>query len=675
MDEKRTGPLLSDEVFFTECLNLDYPGMESVKEAVEKDAEGGTDQKSYKEARKEMASYIRRALDAQRFFEIPYEIPENCYKLPGESDAQACERICHHTMVSVGVPCEFGKENPIDWEANPTFNEYKEWTWQLSRHNDIKLLAHEYNETKDERLAQTAADLFQSWVRQAVRPDEAYPGYQTKCWRTIECGIRMGANWPYILFSFYKSPSFTDDILIDWYKSVWEHGERLSKNHMTGNWLIMEMNGLGQIGIFYPQFKKSAQWLRQAMESLEEELDRQVYPDGFQYELTTNYHDVVINNYQRFIEAAQKFDIEIPASLLEKLSSACELDIKLMMPDGTTPDLNDGCRRNVKKTYEIRRRILPQDLRARWITQGDKAGTPTYTSTALAWSGFAVMRTGWKPQDAWALFDAGPYGKAHQHEDKLSVLLYANEKLLLTEGGNYAYDESEMRRYVLSTRSHNTVRMDGQDQNRGKAYTWKEEDIQKKSGLTWNFSNQWDYAKGIYDEGYGKEAGAGPIHERKVFFYRSCTEPLLIVVDRLSDQESGKIHEWEILWHVDSAVKEQTSAKVSFFDADVAWSAGKTEIIIGQEEPEWQGFVPTGTVQGMYRTIPCLTVKVKGNHIRVITVIAPYSSAIAPYSSADQKGRLVRAEASTDYEDEKIVLTFTDGTVRTLFESELEQAR
>lgn len=69
--------------------------------------------------------------------------------------------------------------------------------------------------------------------------------------------------------------------MINWYKSVYEHGERLSKNHMTGNWLIMEMNGLGQIGILYPQFKKSEKWLQQALESLDEELDRQIYPDGF----------------------------------------------------------------------------------------------------------------------------------------------------------------------------------------------------------------------------------------------------------------------------------------------------------------------------------------------------------------------------------------------------------
>lgn len=31
MYEKKLGPLLSDEQFFGECLNLDYQGMEAVK--------------------------------------------------------------------------------------------------------------------------------------------------------------------------------------------------------------------------------------------------------------------------------------------------------------------------------------------------------------------------------------------------------------------------------------------------------------------------------------------------------------------------------------------------------------------------------------------------------------------------------------------------------------------
>ena len=88
MDEKKLGPLLSDEQFFCECLNLDYPGMEAVKEAVA--------DKDYSLAKKEMASYIRKTLDADHFFEIPYEIPENIYNLPGEKE-DAFDSICNIT--------------------------------------------------------------------------------------------------------------------------------------------------------------------------------------------------------------------------------------------------------------------------------------------------------------------------------------------------------------------------------------------------------------------------------------------------------------------------------------------------------------------------------------------------------------------------------------------------
>ena len=195
MDEMRTGPLLSDKQFFFNCLNLEYRGMESVKDCVRVGNLSG--------ARKAMAEYIRNSLEPDRFFQIPYEIPENMYKYPGESDTNACERICDHTLISVGVPHSYGREQPIDWQINPTYNGYREWPWQLNRHNELKLLAHEYRNTKEKRLAEAAAELFTSWGRQAVYPGDC-AGYKTDCWRTIECGIRMGANWPYVLFSFYK---------------------------------------------------------------------------------------------------------------------------------------------------------------------------------------------------------------------------------------------------------------------------------------------------------------------------------------------------------------------------------------------------------------------------------------------------------------------------------------
>lgn len=657
MEQKKTGPLLDDREFFLDCLNLDYEGLEEVKKyAGQEDFDG---------ARRELAAYIRGYLRPERFFQIPYEIPENVYKFPDESDEDACKRICDHTLISVGVPCEYGKGQTVDWQANPTFNGYEEWTWQLNRHNDIKLLAHEYRKTGEKRLAETAAELISSWMKQALRPEDNCAGYRTDCWRTIECGIRMGANWPYILFTFYNTEAFTDELLVDWYKSVWEHGRRLSRNHMTGNWLIMEMNGLAQIGILYPQFCLSGQWLKQAYESLEEELDRQIYPDGFQYELATGYHDVVVRNYQRMIEVARAFDSPVPEQIFGKLARACELEVKLMTPEGRVPDLNDGGRYEVRKVYENRLRILPDNKRMRWVTEGEEAGKPDYTSIALPWSGFLIMRTGWGAGDTWALLDAAPFGRAHQHEDKLSLLFYANGKLLLTEGGNYAYDASEMRRYVLSTRSHNTVRVDGQDQNRRAGYEWKEEDIRQKADLIWKRGSEWDFGESFYREGYGPGAQIQVLHQRRVFFCRRPGEgkrPFLAAVDRISGIADEEIHEYEWLWHIDSQVTGEEKGRIAFREMDVVFSAGEAQIITGQEEPEWQGFVAAGTKQGMYRPVPCISVKEKAGDMKMVTVLCPASEGTVSVKEVI---------ASEDCKEDEVMIRFMDGSSISFREEEL----
>ncbi len=658
MELTTKGPRLTDEEFFCNCLNLEYSGMDQVKREVESG--------NFTGAKQAFASYVKQNLKPERLFSIPYEKPENLYKLPDESDEAACERIKNHVLVSVGYPCDFGKENRIDWYANPTYNHYREWTWQLNRHHEMKLLAHEYRKTGNTEYARLAAWLFKSWVEQALCPGDVH-GTETDCWRTIECGIRMGANWPYILHSFYRTDAFDGEILTDWYKSVWEHARRLYDHRTHGNWLIMEMNGLAQIGILYPEFKEAKEWLKSAFQSLLEELDKQIYPDGFQYELSTGYHDVVINNYQRLIEVADAYEVLVPAEMREKLLNACEIDIRLMMPDGTLPNINDGSRRSSKELLTPKMRILPGSEALRWVVSDRTEGkAPDYLSVALPYSGFFVMRNGWSADSVWALLDAAPFGRGHQHEDKLSLLIYAGGKLLLTEGGNYAYDDSEMRKYVLSTRSHNTVRVDGKDQNRRKRYEWKDEDIRKEADMKWKIGRETDYAEGNYREGYGDDEDFSVSHNRCVYFVKNPSgglTPFFIVVDRLSSERS---HSYEVLWHLDSENAVLTEAGVDTSDAAVLVSGHDCalEVIRGQETPEWQGFVATGTAQGAYRPVNCITATAQAEDCRIVTVIYPH---------AGKENPLKRVAAGGNIGDTGVELTLSDGRVLRFDEREMKE--
>ena len=352
--ETLVGPRLTDERFFGELVDTTRDDLREIPALV--------GQGDYGAARRVFAAAVRQSLQPDRY---PYVEGKrgNSYMYPDETFEEAAERILRLELISCGTPHQF--EGEVDWFANPTFNQYKEWTWQLSRHWEWDVLAQQYRYTGDERYAEGFVKLFRSWVRQAVVP-APMPGNQTLCWRTIETGIRIGQTWPRVLHSFVGSPHFTDDVLVDWYKSVWEHGWRLRNFYWRFNWRIMEMNGLAHIGILFPQLKDAAAWKQFAIDRLVRELALQNFADGFQYELTTGYHQVNIRNYQLLWNTMEAYDEPIPQAFRDELEKMHSVNVRLMMPDGRLPDLNDGSWHEVAHLMEDAARCYPDRADFRW---------------------------------------------------------------------------------------------------------------------------------------------------------------------------------------------------------------------------------------------------------------------------------------------------------------------
>lgn len=622
-----TRPRLTDEEFFSEHVDVTRSGLETIPDAV---AAG-----DFARARRIFAAEVRSSLQPERFFRLQRDFLHPTHSLPGESVRDAGERILRGELVSCSTPHAFG--DAVDWFANPTYNQYREWTWQLNRHPDWAILGQCYRETGDERYAQAFVKLFLSWKEQtAVEPLDA-PSNATKAWRTIEVGIRMGGSWQWALHSFFRSPHFTDDVLVAWYKSVWEHGWRLRHVHHSHNWLIMEQNGLGQIGILYPQFREAAEWKQFAFDTLVRELDVQVYPDGMQYELSTNYHQVNIRNYQWLWDVAEAYDEPVPEKFRAGLERMHEANIKLMMPDGRLPDLNDGRWQPVAPLLARAVELYPHRADFRWAaSRGQEGEPPGYTSIALPYSGLFVMRSGWEPDAIWGLFDGGPFGYAHQHEDKLNLLIHAYGRLLLTEGGNYAYDSSEMRRYVLSTRAHNTVRVDGQDQNRRLHFRRNATgDLTVPAGAQWTTSPERDVVEAVYDEGYGPLAERSVVHRRRVTFFKQGWGdwgPCFRVEDLLTPGDDA-VHSYEILWHlavsrviVDGlTVRSEDPGQPNILLRAEAHPGLTVDVVRGQETPEWQGWrAVKNHQQGEYEPCPTAIYRLQSQGpVEVVTWIAP----------------------------------------------------
>ncbi len=628
---------LTDEEFFTKHLDTSIP---ELSEAAALFAAGKED-----EAKHVFAAYVRAALKPELYLADKRE----ALAKDAKNIRAKAQRVFEHTFVSCRVPFTFA-DGVIDWESNPTYNGYREWTWQLNRHPEWKALAQYYLLTGDEAAPQEWVRELISWTKQAQVPENE-SGYATKCWRTIEAGIRMSC-WIYCIHAFLPSPAVTDEILTVFCKSLWEHGWRLRNFCTSHNWLIMEMHGLGRIALFFPFFRESAEWAAYSDRRLEEELDVQLYPDGMQYELSTGYHYVNVSNYQGVVDMYAQAGKEPPAYLRSGLKRMYDMYPRMMRPDLKAPTMNDGGNLELVGLYRPNaRKLFPDDPVYRWIdTERAEGAPPAFLSYLFAWGGVAIFRDSWKPDALWAYMDGGPWGKAHQHEDKLNVQIYGYGHELIPEAGTFDYDTSLMRKYVLSTRGHNTARIDGQDQNRRAGYVWDPEDIKKEAGMVFSSAPDREFAEAVYDEGYGPDKDLSVTHKRKLIFLKKPAglPPLFLTVDDFTASD-GKQHSYELIWHLHDNPTTISGRLVENAYEDgvgvaVTSSAGSVNLVRGMKSPEFQGWLPKHGV-GDVEHYPIPTILNTGlftGAARVVTVLCPYRFGVNPVAAvAEENGKIV----------------------------------
>jgi hypothetical protein len=494
----------------------------------------------------------------------------------------------------------------IDWESNkydpeePAFT--REWTYSLNRFGDWRTLGRAYWATGQERYAKEWIAQMRDWVE-----DNPYllfgTGNSTLTWRTIEAGIRTSGPWPDCLNYFLGSPSLTPDDLVIFTKSWIEHAHHLMRITVDypshgGNWVTMECNGLGHLGILLPECKDAPLWLKPAVDRLLAELDRQVYPDGAQKELTTGYHQVALHNFMGLYRIAEQNEIALPKEYLARIERLYEYNLKAMTPEKRLPPLNDARYTHVGKSLQEGAELFDR-ADFQWAATGGIDGTaPDYTSVTFPYAGQYVMRSGWDSDDCYLLFESGPFGIGHQHEDKLSLFAYGLGRVLLTEAGTYSYDRSQFRRYVLGTWAHNTVLVDGNQQHRSGLRETYETD--EPLDNLWVHNGVFDAADGVYQSGYGRTRDTSVMHERTVIFVRP---DYWVVLDRLHTTTK---HTYDILWHLNNDAAEQDrKTKVAWgTDAGVAnlmvtpVTTGNVEldleIVKGRQEPVL-GFAPAST--------------------------------------------------------------------------------
>ena len=478
-------------------------------------------------------------------------VPQSLVSVPQSLIAEA-DRVACGEVTEIGIPWSF-QSNRVDWLFNPTkakgpFN--PEWTWQLNRMQFWSTLARAYTATRDEKYARAFARQLEDWLAQTggVPAENGYNGVGSP-WRTIEEGLRLMNSWPEAWRAFSASPSFPSPLRERFRESMRAQARHILAHRSRGNnWLLMELNGVHSCAVLFPDLPGSAAWRRESARLFAEAASEQLLPDGLHCELSPDYHLVFYVCAAQLYRRALKSGTldELPAAFKELMVRGAEGPLAMTTPSFVQPRFNDCYTVAAEAVLKTASEFFPDRADFRWGATHGREGAPPAGETAsrfLPWSGFAVMRSGWEPDATYLAFDVGPLGIGHWHQDKLSFTLWKGGEELVFDDGGGQYECSAYRDYALSGYDHNTLLVDGLAQNRRGPRR-----LERPVDAGWESTPERDFARGVYDQGFGPREVRLAVHERRIEFLK----PDRFVVTDVATSVDGKAHDYEVLFQLDT---------------------------------------------------------------------------------------------------------------------------
>ncbi len=483
----------------------------------------------------------------------------------------------------------------IEWNANPIG--YIEWSIRIHGLSYVVPLLQGWRKTGEDRAAAKAESIVVDWIRG----------------NPVPVGVRAGGlAWGHSLVVAMRAfdvlidaldvlcgrPETKDQTIVDLLKSLWEHAEYLTvfESFPPSNKTIAEGRTLAALGCALPEIAEATRWRDTAFRRLTEDMHIQVMGDGASYELTPGYQLAIAGWFTEALRVARKFGHAVDPALERGVKSMYRWSTALTRPDFSRPSISDAGSLDTK--YEERlaepARFIGETTAVWAGTEGAEGSHPEHGSIGLCDSGYLVMRSGWAPEDRYLLFETAPFGRFHQHEDKLSIDVYAHGTPFIVDPGITSYFPNPWTEYYRTTRAHNTVLVDGAGQNRRDAHSIEQWTQSARDHIVWRSDDRVDVAMGTYDAGYLGVADS-VIHRRAVVFVRP---DYFIVFDELTGPGS---HLYQALFHfmpfrvlVDPDTRAVRTGRMSLPNLEILpLTRMKVEVICGQSDPV-QGWVSIG---------------------------------------------------------------------------------
>jgi len=345
--------------------------------------------------------------------------------------------------------------------------------WELSRFQYAIPLALAFYKTGEEKYLKKWQELVSDWI-------EKNPVYFGPNWiNTMEVAIRA-CNWIFsweIIIAKCKQNTGNNldkDFLEKFLGSLVEHGRFIYRNleytQIRSNHYLSNIIGLVYLGIMFPEFKESKKWLKKGLKVIEGEMNFQVYDDGVDYELSISYHRYVTELFLWAGRLCKENDIYLSLEFWKKLEKMVEFSDYYIKLNNLAPQIGDADDRRLHIVWEDLYNWEKRDHFALFKLYNHVFGktleNTEKSSKSFPESGFYIIRD----KDFYLITGRNKccYGKggSHVHNDILNFELSMFGNDFIIDPGTYVYTpDFKARNRFRSTRAHNTVMIDNQEQN------------------------------------------------------------------------------------------------------------------------------------------------------------------------------------------------------------------
>ena len=514
---------------------------------------------------------------------------ETALHLRGSSFAREVEslarRVMQHRFPLLGIEIDTGPQ--IEWRrdyangissASPYFRRspYLNFArvgdhkliWELNRHQHLVLLAQAFHFTGEQAFLDEAFRQLESWLH-------ANPYLRGINWASaLEVGFRsLSWIWLWLLAGDLLPAALHTRFQTEIYRHACYLENNLSVYFSPNTHLLGEAVALHALGVSFPAWPRAARWESLGASIVQEQIERQVRPDGSHFEQSAYYHVYALDFFLLHRALAQT-----PASYDARLQKMAEYLHALLGPSGILPYLGDDDGGRVFHPFGDRARFGHASLatcaalfnRPEWLRPAP-LGQEDLERQAAWWLGPLAVEPPGRTASSYSsrLFDnagvvvmvdadrqivvkAGPFGEGsggHSHSDILSLVVRAGPREILIDPGTYTYttDPAERDRYRGSA-GHNTIRIDERDQaTPAGPFRWLDKPVVE--------IREWlpSLLEGRLDAVCRYR---GFTHRRRIRFLK----PRFVVVLDTVDGPSGD-HLVEQFWHLDS---RQDAARLAF---------------------------------------------------------------------------------------------------------------